>query len=196
MWVQDEVITIAATSGGTKGSFGILGDTVGGNKIECKAWHSCRDYFQDSNREVKTFLFNIGEYGDGQLISSFIEKVESMLNVKTKTTMGPTNKSKSIWVKWSPFWRKYSMRRSLFSAFLRCSLDYVEKDNDNNFDEIIKKCKYFKGTQGALKYFLEGNTVFVGEGGAGANGWQVVFENQSDESISLLLRKPVKLAAP
>lgn len=194
MWRENEKVLIAARPSPTttsQGYFGIPGATKPNGRIECEKWETCRDRFQKSGAKLDRFWFRTI---DGPNVSAFMDKVEIQLGLKKKSQFGPTSCPDAIWVRWAPFWRKYSVRRSLFTALLRVASGY-NREADNYEETLQKDTKYLRNTRPAFDYFMEGNTVFT-NGTLGCPGWKSVFYNKTIEQLPNLLRKPVKPASP
>jgi hypothetical protein len=192
VWRADEIVQIASRPSMVHGSFGIPGTVKPDGRIECQKWETCRDRFFTSGANLKIFWYRIGNHVDGQNVSAFFDKIETILKVKKKSNFGPTSCEGAIWVRWAPFWRKYSMRRSLFTALLRQSVAY-NRDADN-YEAVLNKTedyRYLSYTRPAFDHFMQGHTVYTGEGN---RGWQNVFYNKPQNSLGPLLRKPMKPA--
>jgi hypothetical protein len=193
MWQANETLQIASRYSNSGGAFGIPGVTKLNGKIECQKWETCRDRFQTSGAKLPVFWLRTGSQ-TGENVSAFIDKIETTLKLKKKSQFGPTSCEGAIWVRWAPFWRQYSMRRSLFTALLRASLAYDR--HTDNFENTLNnnyEYKYFTYTRVALDHFLEGHTVYTG---AVNTGWQNAFYYKTKKELGKFLRKPVKPATP
>lgn len=106
-------------------------------------------------------------------IDRFFMHIEDLLGWKSKTKIHPTQHKNIIYIKPSSNWtnpcfsifftqnaRNKRMRRSLFTALLRCSEYY---DGDGSYNDIIqfaKKTNYLKRTLPAFKAFLVGKQYY------------------------------------
>jgi hypothetical protein len=176
-------------------TFGVPGDKDEEGRQKCRRYYSCRDYFQDQKDNAKSnleeFWFCHGAAVQGQNVAAFFEEVEKRLRVKPRSKFGPTSRTEIMWVQWSPFWRKYSMRRSLFTALLRAAVAYDPTNPETNFDYALRSQYYTRNTKAAVDAFLSGNTVYTG---APHLGWHDAF--QYSQNYTALLRKPVSAATP
>jgi hypothetical protein len=148
-------------------------------------WFFCRDLFHNVLWNLKIFFYSI-KSGKCKSVSAFIEIVEEKLNVNPKSQFGPTQNNKIMWIKPSPWWIKFGMRRSLFTILLRAGLNYsCVKDN---FMEAVASEKYLANTPYAFERFMSGHTKYAGH----KRGWYKQFceKNLSHEEIDKLLIKP------
>ena len=158
---------------------------INGKKHKLDHWFYCRDLFHNVSWNLKIFFFS-HKWKRGASVAAFMEKIEEMVNVEPRSEYGPTQNEKIMWVKPSPWWTKYGMRRSLFTILLRAALTYVS--SKDNFDEAIQYEKYLQQTPYALKRFLSGYTKYAGS----KRGWYRQFceNNMTHENIDKLLIKP------
>lgn len=203
MWVENDVSMMATRYNPSIGAFGILGEMDQDNRLSCKRWHLCRDRFQENSNKIEKFWFVHGSTVRGENIAAFIDEFEKRLNIKTarRSKFGPTSRGTIMWVQWSPFWRQFSIRRSLFTALLRCGTTYkpgVPQVEDvqsvpDNFEQALRSCHYIILTKVGTNYFLQGNTVYTGPM---ASGWLAALKNATQANVTKLLRRPALKATP
>lgn len=147
-------------------------DFEAGKPTKVGDWIGCREEFHHENRGVKRFYFHHSlPEGRGRSIAVFLDKVEDRLGLPEhqRTRIGPTNKRKTVWVEASEWWRHDAMRRSLFTALLKQSVDY--RISLDNFDEALYCGIYTCDTRAAVDRFLSGHTHYWG----GYEGWVRAF---------------------
>jgi hypothetical protein len=117
-----------------------------------------------------------------------MQEIEEKLNVNPRSQFGITQNNKIMWVKPSPWWTAFGMRRSLFTILLRAALNY--STSKKNFMEAVNSEKYLSTTTYAFERFMSGNTKYAGH----KRGWYKQFceKNLSHEEIDKLLIKPIK----
>jgi hypothetical protein len=178
-------------------SFGVPGEKDEEGRQRCKRYFTCRDFFQNqkdnANGLLEEFWFCHGENTKGEHVAAFFEEVEKRLRVKPRSKFGPTSRAGILWVQWSPFWRKYSMRRSLFTAFLRAATAYDPGNPEKSFEFAINSQYYTEQTKAAVELFLTGCTIYTGPK---KFGWHDAFRYKNSESVKKILRKPVPAATP
>lgn len=193
MWRATETIRLSTRSGGRIGSFGILGAAAPDGSVPVSNWYACRDLFVPHHGQtLRKFLFKIGTESSGANIAAFMDRIETRLKLRVKSSFGPTNRADVIWVRPNAFWRQYSMRRSLLTALLRCSLQWTP--DPDNFDQALVSKVYTQQTRPALMYFLEGNTVYT-NGTNPHGGWMITFQHVAAGRLPAMLRAPVKPAS-
>jgi len=138
-------------------------------KLDDVLWYECRETFHRHCPRVREFLFchrrDIHNDGTGtsERIAEFVKKIESKLKVQPRSELCPTQYRMIVYVKMSPWWRK-SIRRSLFTAFLRAAQTY----NGHNFYESLFDKKhdlnnfYTQNTEAAVRRFLDGHIHYKG----------------------------------
>lgn len=196
MWCPDEKRECLSNFRSRHGYFGRIGQDKleRDGRVRVISWFSCReDFHWDTNLMMsgksrvntipdrKRFVFDGGEMGTIQSIVAFIGEFESRLGIVKGSRFGPTLKPNVIWVEPAVFWRKHAMRRSLYTALLRCGDGY--KLNNSDFNKTLKSKEYTHSTLAAVHYFLMGNTTYRGR----IMGWQAAFEGKSTEEIQNLL---------
>lgn len=133
-------------------------------EFRINSWTFCREYFHEDSENVKAFLF-VCNKNKSRNVARFIDQIETKLKLRRRSMIGPTQRSNIIWVKPSPWWTKTSMKRSLFTAFLRAGNSSSIKEN--NFEEALFSIKYTNDTRFAVKRFLAGHTKYTGN----VRGW-------------------------
>lgn len=127
-------------------------------------WLYCREYFQDESAGIRRFLF-CHKPNRCKNIAFFIHKIEEKLNLTERSVIGPSQRNNISWIKVSPWWTCTSMKRSLFTALIRCGQNYSFKLD--NFDDALLSVLYTKHTEYAVRRFLDGNTRYTGK----KKGW-------------------------
>ena len=131
-------------------------------------WYNCREAFHNHCPRVREFLFShrrdfhSDETGTSERIAEFIKKIESKLGMQPQSEVCPTQYRMIAYVGMSPWWQR-SIRRSLFTAFLRAAQFY----NGHNFYESLFDKKYdfnfyTRNTEAAVRRFLNGHTIYKG----------------------------------
>jgi hypothetical protein len=105
----------------------------------------------------------------GPEVSAFIEQIEDKLGVVPKSVFGPTKRPAITWLRPSPWWMNSSLKRSLFTAFLRAGNNY----NGRDFEEALWSNSYLSDTRYAVNRFLAGYTKYQGRGNQ--TGWWNIF---------------------
>jgi hypothetical protein len=160
------------------------------------AFEKCRERFAAAFTESLTGFFFMTHEGRTADIAHFLEKVETVLELKEPSVYSLTNRPHIVWIEPSPFWKSCSMRRSLLTCLLRSGMVY-ESDKDN-FQEALFSYEYLKRTRNALMRFMFGFTTYHGAviepNYEGANlvskGWLSVFEFKDAATVRQLLTSP------
>lgn len=147
-----------------KGSFSKVAAVKQDGTLVAQEWLYCREYFQDESQGIKRILFCHKECRSKN-ISAFLQRVEDILALEQRSMSGPTQRYNISWVFVSPWWTSSSMKRSLFTIFLRCGQNY--DPIADNFDSALLSCSYSKNTEYAVRRFLDGNTRYTGT----VKGW-------------------------
>jgi hypothetical protein len=178
-----------------RGSFSKIEYTKFDGTLVAKEWLYCREYFQDESNGIKRMLFCHTSHRCKN-IAAFIYNVESKLNLKEKTIIGPTQRYNISWIRVSSWWTKTSMKRSFFTILLRCGVNY--KIKQDNFNDALFSVIYTKHTENAVKRFMEGNTRYTGK----KKGWynqfywgggnRANFKTPDQQEVNNLLISPVK----
>ena len=147
-----------------KGSFSKIHYVKSDGTFVALEWLHCREYFQDESAGIRRFLFCHKPHKCKHM-AFFIHKIEQKLLLNERTIIGPSQRNNISWVGVSPWWTKTSMKRSLFTALLRCSHNYNYKID--NFEEALFSVLYLKHTEYAVRRFLDGHTKYTGK----KKGW-------------------------
>lgn len=152
-------------------------------------WHTCRETFANSFKRAADRIVFSHKPNATENIQAFFSKVENMLKLKrNRTKIMKTDRPNVSYIEVPEWWRKYRVRRSLFTVFLRSAQNYnIKKDN---FENALFSDHYAKETQAAVLVFLEGNTFCKVSGMSGNAGWRDSFRNKSAKSIRDILTKP------
>lgn len=188
------------TAADVKKTLGGIVPSSGGNDFFCVdddswRWRNCRETFaNDWNAYppggLPTSLYYC--YGNSAItqISDFITRTEEVLDIP-RSDFASTIANHILWVRPSAFWRKCSMRGSLFTALLKSAKQYK-----NDFEMALFSCSYLAETNNAVMRFLFGFTTFnVDEAiritnlqlNEGKNGWWNVFRGRCNEEIRFML---------
>lgn len=177
----------------------IVNDTtfpqIGSFSIETPInWQKCRETFANLfTSEISGFYFSHGTDNPNasDCIFSFILKTEDILRVSgitlDSTKISKTNRNFAIWVEPSSFWKDCEFKRSLFTIFLRCGIQYTE-----NYDNALSSQTYITDTLPAVKRFLFGFTHFneVADKRFKPRGWVNAFLNKTKDDVKTILTKP------
>lgn len=176
-----------------KGSFSKIDYVKPDGTLVAREWLYCREYFQDESAGIRRFLF-CHKANRCRNIAAFVNVIEEKLNISDRSIIGPTQRYHVSWIGVSPWWMNTSMKRSIFTAFLRCGQFYDPVLN--NFDDALLSVLYTKHTEYAVKRFLDGHTKYTGK----RRGWYNQFRwgggtheeprMPSQELIDKLLVKP------
>ena len=146
------------------GSFAKIKERTKEGELVIDGWTYCREYFHEGSHGIRQFLF-VCKRGKARNIAAFMHEVEQRLKLRKTTKFGPTQRHNVIWVEVSPWWTSTSMKRSLFTAFLRTGSSYaLTKDN---FEEALYSTRYTAETRLAINRFLSGHTKYTGR----VRGW-------------------------
>lgn len=158
-------------------------------------WLYCREYFQDESAGIRRFLFCHKPH-KCKSMALFIHKIEEKLSLEKRSIIGPSQRNNISWFRVSPWWMSTSMKRSLFTALIRCSQNY--KSKIDNFDDALLSVLYIKHTEYAVRRFLDGHTKYTGK----RKGWYNQFrwgggtfsdpKMPTKEQIDKLLVRPLE----
>lgn len=152
-------------------------------EVDCRY---CRDLFADKfHRDTEYILYGCG-YKKANKFIQFIAWAEKLLKIK-RSTIYPTQRSNVVLIQVSPFWRQSSMRRSFFTALLRCSVVLRPNTRPKNFKKVLYSCKYFAKTKIAVRRFLSRHTHYRGANW-GWGGWVDAFEGRTSKTVNSLLK--------
>ena len=152
----------------SKGSFSKVSGLDPSGALKVKGFVFCREYFQNQSAGIRRILFVV-PYNKAYSVAAFMDKIETKLHLKTRSKFGPTQRNDIMWIKASPWWTQSSMKRSLFTALLRCGANY--KPLKDNFEEALYSTEYTRSTKYAIQRFLKGYTYYVGK----KTGWYKQF---------------------
>jgi len=169
-----------------KPSIGSFGKPSGLNndRYMVKNWQYCREIWHSQMYNTKIFFY---AYPASKIktISLFFEIIEKKINTPQFSSFGPTQKKHIMYIKPSPWWLRYGMRRSLFTILLRSSSAY--DPSNKNFNVALYSNLYAEKTKSAIEHFLAGNTVYKGR----KRGWYKQFlESQVDQDLIKVLLVP------
>jgi len=155
------------------------------------SWVSCREVWSGYfTSKMEEFLFTHKPWA-GEKIAEFFELVEKRLKLKKNHTFfETTNLHNVILVKPSGWWRKYRIRRELFTVLLRSAQNYT--GNPADFEKALFSYDYAKQTKPAVEKFMEGFTLM--KKSAIRNGWRDTFFKRPDASKDLIKPPAKKIA--
>jgi hypothetical protein len=157
----------------------------------CVSWTHCRDKFQDvpNHSLMDHGMWFCHTQNQKHNVCDFIERIESRIDKKrplTRSKFYETTYENILWVKMSPFWIYDFVRRSFFTLALRCGQKY--RRSKNNFDQAMYGYKLSAETKPAIKRFLDGYTIYVGnEPDYNIEGWNYLFAEMSHKEVQELL---------
>ncbi len=178
-----------------EGSFGIMTRTGVGTdkeKITNVTWEGCRDRFQNSSapEAVMDFLF-YHQAGTADNVIDFLRMVEEIVKLKPEDRLEfhKTTHENVLYVKMSPWW-KYTVRRSLLTALLRCGQAYAER-TAKAFEKALFSQYYLAQTKPAVSAFLHGRTASKLKKRArqGFQGWYAHFQNKNEDAVKATLTR-------
>ena len=164
-------------------------------------WIYCREEWGRNyhTSKLKRFFFGCKKE-EAKRIARFINTVENRIARnnggigKKRSKFGYTTSARkrgeaeAIWVEPIKFWNECPMRRSLFTALLRCGRNYK-----NNFEKVLPAYDYTKTTKNAIDLFLKGYTEIIKKGDYyDDEGWVDRFERMPVKKCKTLLKKPSK----
>lgn len=160
------------------------------------SWETCREIFADYfTAKLESFYFS-HKPNQTENIQKFFVKVEKTLGLKNKdnhTVIKKTDKPNISLIIVPEWWRKYIVRRSLFTILLRSANNYNEKENGgeitDNFELALFSDKYAIETKPAVELFMKGNT-FCKKNTFGY-GWRDTFMYPAN--TSRLIKPPKKV---
>lgn len=132
-------------------------------------FYSCREEFAKIFRKNSKYILFSHTAGRGEFIADFIRRVEEKIGIAQFSKCGPTQRRTVMWIKVSPWWCEYAMRRSFLTVILRAGEVY--NPITDNFITTLNSNFYLNGTKKATKLFLKGYTVYTGKSG----GWYNIF---------------------
>lgn len=153
----------------TKPKTGSFSNTIidSGN-LKVDKWIYCREKYHDA-KPTKIILF-YHKKGKSYNVASFLNKCESDLKLKKYSLFGPTQRPNITWIQISPWWLKSSIKKSLLTCLFRAGQIYDPLLD--NFEECLDSTEYTLDTKFAIKWFLKGNTKYLGN----CKGWHRQFK--------------------
>ncbi len=117
--------------------------------------HTCRESFSNSfNKTTNSIIFNKSNINIKK-INIFFEQIEDKLQLKEKTKFCSSNFKNAIVIKLSPFWKENSLRRGIFTLFLRCAACHY---NGKDVYQSLLNYGLTKKIIGPIEWFIKGNT--------------------------------------
>lgn len=120
-------------------------------EIVCSDWYSCRESFSSLSMQRMLFCTKTKDR-----TIKFVHFFESKLKLE-KTKFYSTSKANVLYIEPNNFWTQKLFYKSLFTAILKASKNYV-----GNFEAAVNKYRYFKITKYALDRFLKGYSQYTG----------------------------------
>lgn len=155
-------------------------------------WQKCRETFANSfvpNIPGFYFSYSTDRIDISDSIYNFISKTEDILRISDvnldSTKISKTNRNFAIWVEPSSFWKECEIKRSLFTIFLRCGINY----SDNDYEKALLSQKYVQDTIIAVKRFLLGFTCYNNGLYPLKRGWVNTFINLKKDDVKTILIK-------
>lgn len=112
-------------------------------------------------------------------VAKFIKKLEDTLGLKDRTICRKSKRLVYLIIEPSKWWLQSTIRRSVFTIFLRASRKYDGK----SFEKAIYSQKYFRWTKNAVEQFLEGNTYYRGKSGNWVNVFLYASKSKIDQKL-------------
>lgn len=133
-------------------------------RYSVNGWFDCRELWHSQLYNLNLFFYT-HKSGTGKDIATFLSKIEDILELKSRSNFGPTQRKTIMWIEPSKWWTKPAMRRSLFTVLLRSAASYSA--SQDNFEQALYSNYYASKTRPAVEWFLKGNTVYTGK----RTGW-------------------------
>ena len=141
-------------------------------------FYPCREVFHEHSHHINHFYFcnNRENFDD---VRRFMDQCQIVAKVPKDqwVVIDDTNRKFIARVTMSEFW-KYRVRRSLLTAFLRCSVNY-RHENGESFVKALWSVEYTVKTKKAVEAFMDGNILFRDT--KDFNGWVNFFANRPAE---------------
>jgi hypothetical protein len=118
-----------------------------------RQFNHCREVFAHKFKYDTNYIIFSQAGLDIELINDFFEKIEDKLKIN-KTIFHPTEFKTSVLIELSPFWKENSLRRGMFTLFLRCAACYYNGD----IYKALLKYSLSKKIIGPIEWFMKGNT--------------------------------------
>jgi hypothetical protein len=155
-------------------------------------WHICRETFSSYIGAAKPFVFYKSSPAVLKRVINFIERAQDILQLheKNRAKPRPTNHEDIVAFRMPQWWLRSTMRMSLFTILLRAGRTYRGRNTSRTLKTFWKtadKSKYLKnrGTNRAFRRFMEGHTIYKGDG----NQWVNAFSGRSQQNIDEQLVK-------
>lgn len=151
-------------------------------------WIGCREVFSHSfKKKIEEFAFS-HKKGVGLNIQAFINAFEQKLRLKKNKTLIHLTSSSTVSIVVVPeWWRKYAIRRQLFTILLRAGQNYEPKKD--NFEKALYSDPYATATKEAVKSFLNRHT-FCKKNQINHKGWRETFGGKKRADIEKILQRP------
>jgi len=149
------------------------------NRICVPCWYDCREIFHADYPKANHIFVNHKKQKYTKL-KSFIESIESILNIKNKSMIIKTGRKTATLIVLSPFW-KNEINFSLLTLLIRVA---VYKNFDTYNKDIFCHCKYLNETKNAVNLFMSGCTNYVGK----EKGWYGQFKHMTKSKCKKLLQ--------
>jgi hypothetical protein len=157
--------------------------------------YRCRVEFAWKFGVLNKFIGFSHQYLNIDRVNEFFKIVEDRLGLRHGSVFYRTNyiAVNTIVIKPSSFWLENETKRSLFTLFLRCAVEYYL----NDFNEALNKYELAKKTIPAIEWFLSGNTKTTYEkmtqkDQEGYGGWVAEFQYSSHNELQRQLIKEDK----
>lgn len=154
----------------------------------------CRERFAGIfNESLSEFYYS--HKNSFEKLFEFIEKTEIIIGLVEKSRIIKTNYENIVLVQPSCFWRCCSLRRNLFTVFLRVGMVY-----EGNYQEALLKENYSKQSINGIYRFLYGFTEYIGppisptydQTSTITCGWVRLFNEKDPEYVKKMLVKNSK----
>jgi hypothetical protein len=127
-------------------------------RICVPCWYDCREIFHADYPKGNHIFVNHKKNNNNRL-SSFLQSVESLLNIKKKSKYFKTVRKTGTLFILSSFWNK-PIRFGLLTLLLRAAAYY---NLSLYSDRVFKICKYLFDTKNAVKLFMAGSHEYKGQ---------------------------------
>lgn len=154
-------------------------------------WYTCRERFENAAAHSKGSSIFFGHpAGKSEDVAAFIHKTEDILGLSNENMcrFALTTSNSILFVVVSDFWWKSSIRRSLFTIFLRAGMAY-DRSKDN-YEAALLSQDYVKRTQQAVMRFLLGFTEVKAQGGHWVNQFSAI---KSEKQLRDMFTSPEKV---
>jgi hypothetical protein len=168
-----------------KGFFG-----VATRKKKMISWYSCRDTYQTVKKDaIKTNgIYFSHPKNKGEGVAFFLNGIEDILKIKTKSKFSKTERDNVLWIKISDWWLKTKTRRSFLTLMLRVGMDH---EPGQPVMDTITTSSRISYTLPAIERFLEGYTASKKETTAATNGWFQMMNGLDENKVKEVLVKRI-----